>query len=126
MKSPKKTKKKSSGHSGGGGAQQFLIWHGEKIAVGIVVVIALWFAAQGLGRQSLSWRPEELEEVATAAEKAIKESTRSAEDEEIKLFDYAAYAEQIKEPIPAEPYRTQNWNPAFGPRSSSSSSGMNQ
>jgi len=104
---PTKKKKKSAGSSGGG-AQQFLIWHGEKIAVGIVVVVALWFAMQGLGYQTLSWQPNALEEEATAADNAIRASTRDAEDEEIEIFDFAELAEQIRNPIPTGPYR----NPA--------------
>ena len=63
--------------------QQFLLWHGEKIIVGIIVVVALWFALKGLGYQTLSWQPSELERVANEAETAIRNNTRTAEDEEI-------------------------------------------
>lgn len=101
----KKTKKKSVGKSGGGAFQEFFIWHGEKIVVGIVAVVALWFALQGLGYQTLSWQPSELEKIAGEAETAVRNNTRTAEDEEIQIFDYATYAEQIKSPIPAEPYQ---------------------
>ena len=114
----KSTKKKKSG-SGGNGAQQFLVWHGEKIAVGLVVVVALWFAIQGLGYQKLAWQPSALEEDASAAETAIRGGTRTAKDEGIEFFDHAAFAEQIKAPISAEPYRsTAVWNPATFPSSS--------
>jgi len=114
MKSAKEKKSKGSG----GGAQQFLVWHGEKIVVGIVAVVALWFAMQGLGYQTLSWQPNALEEDASAAETAIKASTRSAEDEGIEFFDHAKFAEQIKAPISAEPYRNSAlWNPAVAPAS---------
>jgi len=109
-------KKKSEGNSTGE-AQRFLIWHGEKIVVGIVVVVALWFALQGLGYQTLSWQPDDLVQKSSNAETNIKNSKRTAEDEfaganpPIVLVDYAAYAEQIKEPIPAEPYRSESqWN----------------
>jgi len=101
----KSTKKKKIGGNSGGGAQQFLIWHGEKIVVGIVVVVALWFAMQGLGYQTLTWQPSALEEDATAAETAIRNSTRDAVDEEIERFDFAEFATQIRDPIPTQPYR---------------------
>lgn len=102
--------------SSGGGAQQFLVWHGEKIVVGIIAVVALWFAMQGLGYQTLSWQPNELEDVAGRAEQGIRASTRSAEDEEIAFFDYEAYAEQIREPLSATHYRTNSvWNPVLNP-----------
>jgi hypothetical protein len=108
--------KKKSASSSGGGAQQFLVQHGEKIVVGVIVVVALWFALQGLGHQGLSWQPDELVQLATGAEGAIKDSTRSAEDEGISSRDYAAYAEQIKDPIPVEPYRVVSlWLPPLKP-----------
>ena len=110
-----KSKKKKSSSGSGGGAQQFLVLHGEKIAVGFVVAVALWFAVQGLGYQTLSWQPGALEEDANAAETAIRNSTRTAEDEGIEFFDHAAFAEQIKAPISGTPYRnpgTALWNPA--------------
>jgi hypothetical protein len=115
----KTKKKKSGGGSSGGGAQQFLLLHGEKIAVGIVIVVALWFAAQGiLGYRAMDWHPNELETLATEAENSIRNSTRTAEEElaaaNIDLDrDHAAFAEQIKAPIPVVPYRGRAlWNPA--------------
>jgi hypothetical protein len=122
MKSSQSTKKRKIKESSGGGAQQFLVWHGEKIVVGIVIVLALWFAMKGLGYSTVSWQPSELETIADEARRAIEGSTRSAEDEDISPFDYAAYAEQIKEPIPAEPYRNPRgaeWNPSLTPRAQS-------
>jgi len=124
MSKAKKSKKRS-GNSGG--VQQFLVWHGEKFVVAVVVVIALGFAWKGLGYPALSWKPEQLEEASTAAQKAIRESTRTAEDEKVEVFDYTKYAEQIKSPISAEPYRTESrWNTGFnvsgGQRSSAAAS----
>ena len=105
----KTKKKKSSG--GGGGAQQFLVLHGEKIVVGIVIVVALWFAAQGLGYRTVDWQPSALEEDANAANAAIRDNIRTAEDEGVEFFDHAAFAEQIKAPIPTAPYRGRAlWN----------------
>ena len=112
-------KSKSTGNksqvSSGGAFQQFVLWHGEKIVVGIVVVVALWFALKGFGYQTLSWQPSALEEVSAAAEKAIKENTWMAENEGIQIFDYATYAGQMKETTPALPYRSESaWLPALG------------
>ena len=102
------TKKTSEGS---GGVQQFLVWHGEKIIVGILVVVALWFAMQGLGYRSLTWQPNALEDDASATETAIRNSTRTAEDEAIERFDHAAFAAQIRSPILTEPYRCPAvWN----------------
>jgi len=126
----KAKKKKKSSNDSGGGAQQFLVWHGEKIVVAVVVVVALWFALKGLGYPALSWKPDQLEEVSNAAQKAIRESTRTAEDEKVEVFDYAAYAEQIKSPISAKPYSTDSkWNimgfkSSGGQRSSAGTSSM--
>ena len=109
----KKTKKKSLGKNDGGAFQEFFVWHGEKIVVGIVVVVALWFALQGLGYQTLSWQPGDLEKIASEAETAVRNNTRTAADEEIEVFDYATYAEQIKSPLLAEPYQSKSqWIPA--------------
>ena len=125
MATSKSTKKKKSSGSGGG-AQQFLVWHGEKFVVALVVVIALWFSMQGLSYlgQTISWQPSELETSASDAEQTIRASTRTAEDEEITLFDYAAYAEQIKSSVSAEPYRASAvWNPMVDPNGQRSLSG---
>jgi hypothetical protein len=123
-----KKKKKSSGSSGGG-VLQFFVWHGEKFVVAVVVVIALWFAWQGLGYPALSWVPDDLDKVSNDAQTAIRQSTRSAEDEKIVLFEYDTHAKQIRLPISAEPYRTEHkWNTEFNTRatqrSSASSSSM--
>jgi len=122
----KSTKKKKSGGGGIGGAQQFLVWHGEKIVVGIVVVVALWFAMQGLGYQSLPWQPNTLETDAGQAETRIRDNHRTAEDEGVEFFDHAEFAKQIREPIRTEPYRNPVaalWNPeGFSTTTSSSSS----
>ena len=118
-------KKQKSGS--GGGAKQFLIWHGEKIVVGIMAAIALWFAVQGLGYPTLSWQPNALEEDATAAEAAIRASTRGAEEEGIELPnpDHKTFAAQIRDPIRPDVYRNPNeslWHPIM-PASSQQTTG---
>jgi len=117
MKSSK-GKKRGLGSSPGV-AQQFLVWHGEKIVVGFVAVAAIWFALQGLGYPTLSWQPDELERWATDAEADIKRNVRSAAEEmesaNTKISDYTVRAEQIKTPVPSEPYRLmQRWDPLPG------------
>ena len=108
-------KKKKS--ESGGGAKQFLVWHGEKIVVGIAAAIALCFAVQGLmGYQTLSWQPNALEEDATAADAAIKKSEHTAKEEGIELPDpnHETFAKQIKEKIKPEIYRNPGealWSP---------------
>lgn len=117
----KATKKKKSVVSSGnsrGGAQQFLVWHGEKIAVGIVVVVALWFAIQGLGYQALDWKPDVIEKDATDASSAIAASTRTAKDEGVELPDpdHKIFAEQITRPVLPDPYRNPSeslWSPGL-------------
>jgi hypothetical protein len=65
-----------------------------------------------LGYQTLSWQPRELEETAETAKRAIEGSERTAEHEDLKIFDYAEHAKQIKEPIKVVPYRNlSEWNP---------------
>ena len=114
MKSSK-NRKKSKKRSGDGIAQQFLIWHGEKIVVGIVVVAALWLALMGLGYQAVPWQPDSLVRMAEEVRGGIDRSTRGAEDEDIKIFDYAEHAKQIRESIRDEPYRAFTpWHPPFG------------
>ena len=121
----KSIKKKKSG----GGAKEFLVWHGEKIAVGILVIVALWFAMQGLGYHTVSWQPDTLERDASETDTAIRNSARDAEAEGIELFDHASFAQQIREPIPLAPYRNPAsavWNPETHPtqRTGAGSSSM--
>ena len=114
MKSTKSTPKTLNTRKGSDTFQQFFIWHGEKIVVGIIGVVALWFALQGLGFQTLSWRSDVLIDASSVAEKSIRESTRSAADEGINVFDYETHAEQIKKPVAPEPYRIiAAWLPPF-------------
>ncbi|MCL2006006.1 MAG: hypothetical protein FWG73_07545 [Planctomycetaceae bacterium] len=113
MEASKSTKKKKT-KSGGGGVQHFFVWHGEKIAVAAVVIVTIGLVMHGLGffGQAVPWQPDDLERVATDAETAIRNSGRSAEDEGVEMFDFAAHAEHIKELVPTAPYRVMSpWNP---------------
>ena len=113
----KNSKKKLSPGNIGGEAKQFLVWHGEKFVVAVIVVVALWLAMQGLGYQSLSWQPSELGQIAAEAEQGIRASTRTAGDEDLTFFDYAEHAEQIKKTIEVDLYsHPSEWNPPLEPQ----------
>ena len=94
----------------------FLFRHVEKIVAVVVIVIALWIAWQTFGYRPLSWQPEQLIELADTTENIIKNNPPNLADENLAIFDYAVYAEQIKERIPTEPYRSDTpWRPVFRP-----------
>ena len=44
--------------------KQFLIWHGEKFVVGILVLAALFFALQELTHKTVPWQPNEVVDTA--------------------------------------------------------------
>ena len=115
MRAAKKKKSEGSGSSSGGAAQRFLLMHGEKIVGGILVVVALWFAIQGLGYQTPKWAASELENEANVADAAIKKSDRKAADENgVEIFDFAEFAKQIRDPIPTTPYHNPfSWHPVL-------------
>ena len=95
---------------------QFLVRHVEKIAAGAVIIAAGWFALQTLHFQPLTWHPEELIDLADDTEAAIEGSERSAKDEDLPRFDYAAHAAQIRERVPLAPYRYDAaWTPVLHP-----------
>jgi hypothetical protein len=116
MKLPKSITEKQEKKGALASFLRFLKRHGEKIAAGVVFVVAVSLALQTRYYQPLSWQPDELTELANDTENTIKEGVRAVADEEIKIFDYAMYAEQIKEQIPLEPYRSDvAWNPVLHP-----------
>jgi len=94
----------------------FLCRHGEKIVAAVVVLLALGIAKQGLDYRPLSWQPYTLVELAESTEKTIKSNTYTFSDTGLKIFDYATYAEQIKERIPLDPYHSEiTWKPILHP-----------
>ena len=112
---PSKNKKNARGNSFGE-MKQFFIWHGEKILVCVVIVLALWVALKGLDYKPLSWQPSELETNADGAKRTIESSTFTSGDVGTKQPSYySALAEQIRLPISAEHYRNvSQWHPPFG------------
>ena len=110
MTSSKSTKKKKN-KGGGAGSQQFLLWHGEKIAVGVVIVLALWIAGQGfqfLGKP-FTWTPDELETFAKNAKTEILKERKAIDEEGVGEANYATLAEQIKEPVKYGLYQAGTW-----------------
>jgi len=115
MKLPKSIKLKSDQQSFSQGTR-FIFRHGEKLVAVIVILAAMGIGVRTLDFQPLSWQPDELEELANSAEETIKENGFRIEDETIRIFDYAGYAEQIKQAIPTEPYRSETvWKPVLQP-----------
>ena len=116
MKLPKSINSEQDERSGIKSLGRFLFRHSEKIAAGIMVLVALWFAVKGKDYKLLDWAPNELEELVDKTEEIIKSNKHSAVDKQIKIFDYATYAEQIRERIPSEPYRSESaWRPVLQP-----------
>jgi hypothetical protein len=116
MKLPNSLKQKQEKSGGLASFLRFLMRHGEKITTGIVIVIAAGLALQTRNYQPLSWQPDDLEELADHTENTIKNSAHTLADEGIRIFDYAVYAEQIREQIPSEPYHSDTaWNPVLHP-----------
>jgi len=96
--------------------RRFLVRHGEKIAAGLFVIVAVGLALQVRNYQPLSWQPKELEELTDMTETIIADNEQTAELEAITVFDYAAFANQMREKIPAEPYRCDTaWSPVLYP-----------
>jgi hypothetical protein len=93
-----------------------LFRHGEKFIAVAVVVAAMGLAVRSWDYQPLSWEPNELEELANHIEDTIKNNGYTITSEKISVFNYAVYAEQIKETIPTEPYRSlSEWKPVLQP-----------
>ena len=103
----------------GGSARKllrFLVRHGEKIVAGVLVIGAIWLALNVLNYQPLPWKPSELEEMADHTEESIRNNELVLEDNEIRFFNYAASAEQIREKVPLVPYRGDTaWHPTLRP-----------
>ena len=93
---------------------QFLGRHCEKIFAGVIVIAALWIALTGLNYHPLPWQPNTLEELIDSTEETIRNNEYTVADEQIIVFDYDTYAEQIKERIPSEPYHSEAaWKPVL-------------
>ena len=95
---------------------RFLGWHGEKFVAAALFIAAVWFALHVGNYQSLPWHSRELEQLVDDTEEIIKHNAVTLEDKELHVFDFAAYAEQIKTVIPTAPYRSETaWFPVLHP-----------
>ena len=92
---------------------RFFVRHGEKVASGALVVMAVWIALQVENHQRLSWKSDELENLAdNTAEIILKNEIAT----EMEVFDFAEYAEQNRMMIPSVPYHSDTaWNPVILP-----------
>ncbi|MDR3232313.1 MAG: hypothetical protein LBT46_01365 [Planctomycetaceae bacterium] len=93
--------------------KSFALYHGEKAGLAIFAVIALWVAFSS-SYTGLPWGPDELDKEVQKANEKITSSKYTAADAGLIVIDYAKLSEQIKEPIPAEPYQTATlWQPSL-------------
>jgi len=92
---------------------RFFVRHGEKIAAGAFVAVAIWLAMQIQNYQPLHWKPNELKTLADNTEEII---LNNEIDVELAIFGFTEYAAQQKEPVSLTLYRTEAvWRPAMRP-----------
>lgn len=98
--------------------KEFLVQHGEKVALAIVIPVALFLMSLGFTYAPPTWTPTDLEQVATRAEDHITKIERTAADEGVTIFDYDRLAQLIKLEggIRTQPYQTKTfWRPSLFP-----------
>jgi len=116
MKLPTNPKRKKGKNSNTALMLRFFVRHGEKIVAGVLIIGAIGIALKSLDYTTLPWTPDELVNLADNTEIIIKEGALSAVDGEVKFFDYAEHATQIREQIPSDPYRGDTeWQPVIHP-----------
>jgi len=116
MKLPKNIKWKQEKKGAVAAVLRFLVRHGEKIIVSIVLVTAAGIAFKAENFKPLSWRPHELVELTNDTENTIKNNGIEIAKDTVNIFDYATFAEQIRTRIPSEPYRSDaEWKPVIQP-----------
>jgi len=112
MTLPKKTNPKES--SAAVSLLRFFFRHVEKFVASAIIVAAAWFSLDTLHFQPLTWQPEDLVELADNTETAILAAAPVGI--EGNIFDYAVYAEQIRERVPLVPYHyVGDWFPVILP-----------
>ncbi|MGL4941910.1 MAG: hypothetical protein ACRC46_01820 [Thermoguttaceae bacterium] len=98
--------------------KEFLIQHGEKVAIGVVIPIAIFLMSLGFAYSPPTWGPKDLEQVASKADTHITNIERSASDEGVATFEYDRLAQLIKLEggIRQQPYQTKTlWRPSLFP-----------
>ena len=95
---------------------RFFVRHGEKVIAGILIIAAVGFALPVRNHQPLTWTPDDLVEMANTTENIIENNNLTFEDNDIKFFDFATFATQMRERVPIEPYRSNTeWYPVLHP-----------
>ena len=116
MKLPKKIKQNQNESGNIAAVRRFFVRHGEKVIAGLIVITAVWIACRAWEHQPLSWQPADMERLANEIEETIKNNPPTLPDSEIQIFDYAAYAEQIRVQISSEFYSADAaWLPVLNP-----------
>lgn len=96
--------------------KEFLVQHGEKVALGLVVPIALFIMATGFFYSPPNWTPDDLEKIASNTTSFLDRVERSAADEEVVVFAYDNFAHMIKKGVSAASYPTPTlWRPSLFP-----------
>lgn len=99
-----------------GQIKSFFILHGEKVALVLFALIAIYVAYQGTRYKPLSWQPEALRQAAQSADNHIQTNQRKAADEGVTIFTYDTYADWIKVGVKANLYKTNiQWMPPLFP-----------
>ncbi|MCL2305390.1 MAG: hypothetical protein FWC43_08615 [Planctomycetaceae bacterium] len=115
-KAETKTKPKKKNKAG---IKEFFVYHVEKLVLGGVVIVSLWWAYSGLtGHKSLPWQPSALEQAADQAKQHIENSgvTPRQFDERLFIIEYDEKATWIKRDISQVAYATdRKWEPTLFP-----------
>ena len=95
---------------------RFFLRHGEKFVAGAFVLVAVWIALEVRNHQPLPWTPEDFEQLADTTEEIIRNNESIEDDYAIGFFDFAEFAQQIRERLPIEPFRGSiEWSPVIYP-----------
>ena|GEM_PF-2505328 len=93
---------------------RFLIRHGEKFAVVLVVSLCISFILGIRDYQPLPWQPHELKESARDAETVILNNEDVESEGKMRMVDFASLAVQIKDQIALDSYRSFSaWMPVL-------------
>ena len=96
--------------------RDFFIYHGEKLAVGVVGLVFLWCLVRAvtISGRTVDFTPAQLENEATSAANYIEQTQP---DESLQLTDYVAIARRIRDRIDETFYRHEVlWDPPLWER----------
>lgn len=92
--------------------KRFFVLHTEKLAVGVLSVVALLLLYKGVLRETYTRTPQELSSAAQNATSALAGSTFDAKAQGIEIIDYAAKAEAQVKPLNVKGFE---WEPIRHP-----------